>query len=234
MLIGPATGSRHLRMGWAARAELALAQGEPALALRLSDDLLASAPNLEQTGARGIPRLARLRGEALAALGRTAEATEALEAARDGAREQGRKPLLWRVQVSLSKLYQAAGRAAQAEQQRAAARELIEALAAPLGDATLREGFRQRARALVPDPPAVAARPAARKTFDGLTAREREVAILVAQGKSNSEIAQALVTSRRTVEKHVGNILDKLGFTSRTQVVAWAFETGLTRPGAGP
>jgi pimeloyl-ACP methyl ester carboxylesterase/DNA-binding CsgD family transcriptional regulator len=57
-----------------------------------------------------------------------------------------------------------------------------------------------------------------------LTARERGVAALVAQGKSNREIADALVMSERTVEWHVSNILSKLGLQSRAQVAAWAVE----------
>jgi DNA-binding NarL/FixJ family response regulator len=51
--------------------------------------------------------------------------------------------------------------------------------------------------------------------------REREVADLVAQSLSNREIAAGLVTSVRTAETHVENILHKLGFTSRTQIAAW-------------
>ena len=55
-----------------------------------------------------------------------------------------------------------------------------------------------------------------------LTKREREVATLVASGHSNREIAASLVISPRTAETHVENILTKLGFTSRTQIAAWA------------
>jgi non-specific serine/threonine protein kinase len=55
-----------------------------------------------------------------------------------------------------------------------------------------------------------------------LTRREREVADLVAEGLSNKEIAARLVISPRTAETHVERILTKLGFTSRTQIVAWA------------
>jgi DNA-binding NarL/FixJ family response regulator len=62
-----------------------------------------------------------------------------------------------------------------------------------------------------------------------LTAREREVAILIAQGKSNQAIAEALVVTKRTVETHIGNIMFKLGSTSRTQIAVWAVETGLVR-----
>jgi predicted ATPase/DNA-binding CsgD family transcriptional regulator len=63
--------------------------------------------------------------------------------------------------------------------------------------------------------------------FGGLTPRERQVAALVTQGKSNREIAGELVLSERTVENHVGNILSKLGFSSRAQVAAWGVEKGL-------
>ena len=58
-------------------------------------------------------------------------------------------------------------------------------------------------------------------TATGLTRREREVADLLADGLSNKEIAAALVISQRTAESHVEHILTKLGFTSRTQVIAW-------------
>jgi non-specific serine/threonine protein kinase len=60
-----------------------------------------------------------------------------------------------------------------------------------------------------------------------LTERESEIATLIAQGKSNREIAGELVLSTRTVEKHVANILSKLGLASRTQIVRWAIEHGL-------
>jgi non-specific serine/threonine protein kinase len=70
---------------------------------------------------------------------------------------------------------------------------------------------------------------ATRKKSDDLTVREREVAILIAQGKSNGEIAAEWVVSKRTVESHVANILSKLGFTNRAQIVRWAIETGLVK-----
>jgi non-specific serine/threonine protein kinase len=57
-----------------------------------------------------------------------------------------------------------------------------------------------------------------------LTSREWEVAKLIAQGKSNKEIAATLVIAQRTAENHVEHILTKLGFTSRAQIAAWAAE----------
>ncbi len=70
------------------------------------------------------------------------------------------------------------------------------------------------------------------KTLGGLTRREREVAALVAQGTSNRKIAQTLVVSEYTVASHVSNILSKLEFSSRTQIVSWAIEKGLAGPHA--
>jgi predicted ATPase/DNA-binding CsgD family transcriptional regulator len=54
-----------------------------------------------------------------------------------------------------------------------------------------------------------------------LTAREREVAKLVAQGMSSKDVAAKLVISRRTVDVHVEHIFAKLGFNSRTQIATW-------------
>jgi len=65
-----------------------------------------------------------------------------------------------------------------------------------------------------------------------LTARERQVARLIAAGRSNKAIAAELVISQRTAEGHVEHILTKLGFTSRAQVAAWI---AASQPdGAGP
>src|SRR5438067_11517491 len=61
-----------------------------------------------------------------------------------------------------------------------------------------------------------------------LTRREREVAILVAQGLTNREIATRLFISERTAESHVEQIRGKLGFHSRTQIVAWVAAAGLS------
>jgi non-specific serine/threonine protein kinase len=60
-----------------------------------------------------------------------------------------------------------------------------------------------------------------------LTRRETEVAALVARGLTNRDIAAQLFLSVRTVEVHVDHILTKLGFRTRTQLAAWAYEEGL-------
>jgi DNA-binding NarL/FixJ family response regulator len=59
---------------------------------------------------------------------------------------------------------------------------------------------------------------------DPLTAREREVARLIARGLTNSQIGEQLVISRRTADRHVSNSLDKLGLATRAQVAVWAVE----------
>ena len=60
--------------------------------------------------------------------------------------------------------------------------------------------------------------PLIEKPLDKLTSREEEIAVLVARGLTNRQIAEELVMSRRTVENHVGSILKKLGLRSRQQV----------------
>ncbi|WP_317442560.1 response regulator transcription factor [Streptomyces collinus] len=62
-----------------------------------------------------------------------------------------------------------------------------------------------------------------------LTDREREVLGLIADGRSNREIARALVLSEKTVKTHVSNILMKLDLADRTQAALWAVRHGVTR-----
>jgi LuxR family maltose regulon positive regulatory protein len=63
--------------------------------------------------------------------------------------------------------------------------------------------------------------------LDPLSEREREVLRLVAQGASNSQIAEALVVEVNTVKRHMGNIMSKLQARNRTQAVAQARVLGL-------
>jgi non-specific serine/threonine protein kinase len=68
---------------------------------------------------------------------------------------------------------------------------------------------------------------------DILTRREREVAELIAAGRSNREIAEALVVAVKTVDTHVEHIFRKLGVQTRAEVAVWAAQHGLlpARPG---
>jgi non-specific serine/threonine protein kinase len=60
-----------------------------------------------------------------------------------------------------------------------------------------------------------------------LTRREREIAVLIARGLTNREIAAELVIAERTADTHVSNLLGKLGARTRSQIAAWAVEHDL-------
>lgn len=213
-------------MLWA-RGELALAKDEYDTALGIAEQLIASAPG--RGGDQPIPYLLKLKGNALIALGRLGDAEEALEAAKQGAFAREEKPVIWQVQLALARIYHQQGRDDLADAEAVAARQVINSLAATLDDPARRQRFLDAAFANLPQVKAEIASPkrseAARP--GGLTAREQETARLVAQGRSNREIADTLFIGERTVETHVSNILSKLGFTSRAQIAAWAVEQGL-------
>jgi len=64
--------------------------------------------------------------------------------------------------------------------------------------------------------------------WESLTEREQEVLTLVAEGRSNREIAAILWISEKTVEKHVGQILEKLGVSTRIEAAIWAVGEGIS------
>jgi DNA-binding CsgD family transcriptional regulator len=147
---------------------------------------------------------------------------------------------------------------AEAEGRPEDARVLLEQAAAACGDAFERTGFELRAARLRADRDAIVAaidayeamgarhaadrgravarslgmRPGRRRAAPGvLTAREQEIAYLVAAGRTNAEIARSLWISPRTVERHVGSVLGKLGHRSRVELAAAVAAGEL--PGAG-
>jgi DNA-binding SARP family transcriptional activator/DNA-binding CsgD family transcriptional regulator len=167
-----------------------------------------------------------LRGEYLGLLLELAtlyeQADEAWAAIRTLAWVVAAEPVHEEAHLRLMRLYARVGQRQRALQQY---RELEQALRREL-DATpdvlsqrlyqdIRAGrLRSAGPTVAAPPPAWAMRP--------LAPREDEVARLIAQGRSNREIAGLLGLSPRTVETHVGRILRKLGLASRDQVAAWA------------
>jgi DNA-binding NarL/FixJ family response regulator len=119
-----------------------------------------------------------------------------------------------------------AARAAAGEAQALAAAHGMPDLLAAADAALRRAGVRVPGRRR---PPADAA------AAFGLSEREREVAVLVAQGLSNAEVGRRLFLSERTARNHVSNILAKLELRSRAEVARWAVQHGLldeARPGS--
>jgi DNA-binding NarL/FixJ family response regulator len=96
-----------------------------------------------------------------------------------------------------------------------------DALLAPSVTRRLIEAFARRPPETTPSPSRLAS----------LTAREQDVLLLLARGRSNAEIAADLFVSEATVKTHVGNLLAKLGLRDRVQAVILAYETGLVVPG---
>ncbi len=108
--------------------------------------------------------------------------------------------------------------------------DLIAAIrAAAAGDALLAPSVTRRLiEAFARRPPEAAPSPS---RLASLTAREQDVLLQLARGRSNAEIALTLFVSEATVKTHVGNVLAKLGLRDRVQAVILAYETGLVVPG---
>ncbi len=133
----------YKRYCWARRAELALCQGDPALALDIVERLIASAPGM--SSGRVITFLWKLKGEALTGLGQSEEAHALLQAAVENAKATGERYLLWRIHASLGWLYCSGGRQSEAEKAFSTARELVEELADTVPTGEMRDSFVQRA-----------------------------------------------------------------------------------------
>jgi tetratricopeptide (TPR) repeat protein len=127
------------RYCWVRKAELALAQGDPALALDTTVRLTTSAPGMS-TG-RVITYLWKLKGEALVAMGRLPDAEPLPRIAIDNARAAGEQFLLWRLHADLGHVCRAAGQHVEAEVEFAVARELIETMAGTISDEGLKGSF---------------------------------------------------------------------------------------------
>ena len=222
---------------WLARAEIALEDGRHQAALEIAGSLAAhggSSPHdkLPAGEHRMGLRLGLIQARALAAMGRTDEARDIIEYYVAAGVEQGRYALLWRLYALQAELSRVRGDHGTPNEAIAAAQRIIETIATDVRESRMpdaqavAERFVVRATELFPFP----ARDDMSRT-DGtvfvrsagprLTAREQEVAGLVAEGRSNREISEILVLSERTAERHVANIMNKLGCHTRTQIATW-------------
>jgi two-component system, NarL family, response regulator len=95
---------------------------------------------------------------------------------------------------------------------------------------TLREAIRKVHTGQKYIPSDVAAKLAERVSSPQLSDRERDVLLLMAQGKSNPDIGAALHISENTAKFHVNNILLKLGVSDRTHAVVTAIQQGIIKP----
>ena len=210
-------GMRHV---WRGRAELALAEADGSSAAQITEQI--------RLGAEGhgppSPRMELLRGRALAACGHPAQAQDVWRAALANAERGELMPVCWRLHAALGRSARRARRLDEADGHLGAARAVVATLTAELPEGPARDGFVARALADLPEP---TARRAAKARYGGLTAREQDVVRLVAEGLTNAEIAERLVLSPRTVEKHVEHVLTKRGLATRAHIAAWVVRAGL-------
>jgi DNA-binding CsgD family transcriptional regulator len=216
-------GGFGIRVLLAARGELAVANGDTALATSILGQLMDGLPPASPKSMA--LRLERLAGLLLASSGDLTGGVETLRRAEEGARFQGNVGYQWRLNADLARLLLDMG---DRDAARAAARQATEVatkIANRLPDRSLADAFLSRALTHLP----AVLRGRTRGARDGLlTARETETALLIAAGLTNREIAEKLILSVRTVESHVANAMAKLGFTTRSQLAAWAAEHGRT------
>ncbi|MFP5343734.1 MAG: helix-turn-helix transcriptional regulator [Candidatus Limnocylindria bacterium] len=197
----------------------ALAAGDPGAARAWTVEVGA------RVQARGIPgtlpAIDHARGLVELADGRTALAREHLGRAASAWQERGR---VWEgtfAQIDLARALARAGLHGPAGQALAAAR----ARAAPLGSPPIERAIDEVGRASH----RAGQEPA---PWDPLSAREFEVARLVATGRTNGEIATELGVATRTVSAHIEHILAKLGVARRAEIAAWAASRSVLHSGA--
>ena len=200
------------------RAPLVRAQVEVALAAGDHDTAADACGELERTasdyGTSGLEAAAlHCRGAVALEGGQAGEALGALRAAGRRWHEVDARHEVGRVRLLLGRAYRELGDERAATDEFTGAREEFERLGAV-------EDLRQVDRELGQS-----------KHPGGLTDREVEVLALVATGITNREIAERLVLSERTIDRHMSNILRKLNLRSRTAAAAFAFEHRLVPPG---
>lgn len=223
----PAHNLPERRMKWA-WAKVALAKGRPQEALQLAEELIGSAPGTDKS--QFIPALLTLKAEALIELRHMDAARQVLDNALRGAEQRNARPWLWEIRATRGRLHQLLKEKDLANIEFSKARETAHAMANTIEDPSMRADFLRATAGTLPNEKTKTLRQAEKGKFGGLTMREREVALLIRDGKSNREIADTLIVSERTIEGHVGSILQKLEYNSRSQIAAWVVDKGLARP----
>jgi DNA-binding NarL/FixJ family response regulator len=193
----------------AAQIEIAIAADDTATAATAADELDAIADAYRSSGLQAAAK--RSRGAVLLATGRTEEALSTLREACSGWAELEAPYDCAKVRVLLARAYRRLGDIESSERELDAARSVFVELGAEL-DARHADSER---RGTSPS---------------GLTEREVAVLALVAGGSTNRQIADALVLSQKTVERHLSNIFTKLDVTTRTAAARFAFEHGIASP----
>ncbi|MDQ3662899.1 MAG: LuxR C-terminal-related transcriptional regulator [Actinomycetota bacterium] len=197
----------------AAQIDIALAAGNIDMAQRACEELEATSSVFPTSGLEAMARHAR--GAVALAEGLPESALSILRDACRRWRELGADYNASRACVLLASAYEALGDADAARRELDAAASVFDRLGA-VPDARRVEELRGK----WPLP-------------GGLTEREAQVLGLVAIGRTNKEVAEELSISQKTVARHVSNIFNKLGASSRTEAAAYAFEHGLAASARG-
>lgn len=198
----------------AARVEIALEAGDVAAAAAAAHELSGVATTFGTSGLTACSRAAE--GAVSLASGDPAGAIEALRDALGRWRDLGAPYEMARVRVRLVAAYRALGDEDLARLEHEAATATFRELGAAVD--LRRLGM----------PAGTPARPG------GLSDREAEVLALIATGMTNREVAEHLVLSEKTVARHLSNVFDKLGVSTRTEAAAVAFAHGLATPRRRP
>jgi ATP/maltotriose-dependent transcriptional regulator MalT len=206
---------------------LATAQAELAFARKdFEETLLFAGRAFDQAVAIGRPKYESLalslRGRALASLGRMPEGLINLRKAIDLSRAVGDPSMLLNAAVSYLEVEADAAIAAEA---RRAVERMLTGLSDPRRRAIFQASEAVRLVSRLTDTAALQAK----EVFpDHLSKREVGVLRLIASGRSNQEIADALVLSRRTVERHIANLYTKTAVRTKAQATDYAHRNGLT------